>query len=127
MKGFVMIGTNDLESSAKFYDKLLDIIGLKAIYSDDKRIGYAHRDEDDVEFYVTKPANGDIATCGNGTQISFLTDSREKVNNFHKVGIDIGGKNEGLPGIRPSGGDVYYAYVRDLDGNKICAYTNSEI
>ena len=40
---------------------------------------------------------------------------------------DIGGKNEGLPGIRPSGGDVYYAYVRDLDGNKICAYTNSEI
>jgi catechol 2,3-dioxygenase-like lactoylglutathione lyase family enzyme len=127
MKGFAMVGTNDLESSAKFYDTLLDIIGLKTIYSDDKCIGYAQRDEDDVEFYVTKPANGDAATYGNGTQISFLTDSRVKVDNFHKVGIDIGGKNEGLPGVRPVDGDSYYAYVRDLDGNKICAYTNSEI
>tara|TARA_Y100001936_G_scaffold225833_1_gene244669 strand:+ start:2341 stop:2724 length:384 start_codon:yes stop_codon:yes gene_type:complete len=126
MKGYVMVGTNDLESSAKFYDTLLNIIGLKAIYSDDKCIGYAHKDEDDVEFYITKPANGKQATFGNGTQVSFLTDTREKVEKFHKIGIDLGGKDEGLPGIRPSGGDVYYAYVRDLDGNKICAYTNSQ-
>jgi hypothetical protein len=62
MKGYVMVGTDDLDSSTKFYDSLLDIIGLKAIYSDDKRIGYAERDEDDIEFYVTKPANGDPAT-----------------------------------------------------------------
>ncbi len=124
MKGYVMVGTNDLESSAKFYDTLLNIIGLKAIYSDDKCIGYAHKD--DVEFYITKPANGEQATFGNGTQVSFLTDTREKVEKFHKIGIDLGGKDEGLPGIRPPGGDVYYAYVRDLDGNKICAYTNSQ-
>ena len=70
MKGYVMVGTNDLESSAKFYDTLLNIIGLKAIYSDDKCIGYAHKDEDDVEFYITKPANGEQATFGNGTQVS---------------------------------------------------------
>ena len=95
-------------------------------YSDDKCIGYAHKDEDDVEFYITKPANGEQATFGNGTQVSFLTDTREKVEKFHKIGIDLGGKDEGLPGIRPPGGDVYYAYVRDLDGNKICAYTNSQ-
>ena len=39
MKGYVMVGTNDLDSSAKFYDTILKIIGLKAIYSDDKCIG----------------------------------------------------------------------------------------
>ena len=127
MKGYVMIGTNDLVSSSKFYDTLLGVIGLKAIYTDDTCTGYAHNYEDDVEFYITKPANGNSATFGNGTQVSFLTDSREKVEKFHKVGTDLGGKDEGLPGIRPVGGNVYYAYVRDLDGNKICAYTNSEV
>ena len=127
MKGYVMVGTNDLVSSSKFYDTLLGVIGLKAIYTDDICTGYAHNDEDDVEFYITKPANGNSATFGNGTQVSFLTDSREKVEKFHKVGTDLGGKDEGLPGIRPVGGNVYYAYVRDLDGNKICAYTNSEV
>ena len=84
-----MVGTNDLDSSAKFYDTLLNIIGLKAIYSDDKCIGYAERDESDIEFYVTKPANGDPATFGNGTQVSFLTDSREKVEKFHKKLRDL--------------------------------------
>ena len=127
MKGYVMVGTNDLVSSSKFYDTLLGVIGLKAIYTDDTCTGYAHNDEDDVEFYITKTANGNSATFGNGPQVSFLTDSREKVEKFHKVGTDLGGKDEGLPGIRPVGGNVYYAYVRDLDGNKICAYTNSEV
>ena len=127
MKGYVMVGTNDLVSSSKFYDTLLGVIGLKAIYTDDTCTGYAHNDEDDVEFYITKPANGNSATFGNGTQVSFLTDTREKVEKFHKVGTGLGGKDEGPPGIRPVGGNVYYAYVRDLDGNKICAYTNSEV
>ena len=158
MKGYIMVGTNDLVSSSKFYDTLLGVIGLKAIYTDDTCTGYAHNDEDDVEFYITKPANGNSATgtfatgnpndCGiyfgcmdpeaaNYDSINTIddgsweytgpNDSREKVEKFHKVGTDLGGKDEGLPGIRPVGGNVYYAYVRDLDGNKICAYTNSEV
>ena len=125
MNGFVMVGTNDIKSSAKFYNTLLGIIGLKEIYSDESCIGYAQKDEDDVEFYITKPANGDVATYGNGTQISFLTDTRAKVDRFHAVGLENGGKNEGQPGPRPTGAITYYSYIRDLDGNKICVYTNS--
>jgi len=72
-----------------------------------------------IEFYVTKPANKEIATFGNGTQISCLVESKELVNNFYQTGINLGGKDEGAPGIRS--GD-YYSYLRDLNGNKICVF-----
>ena len=47
------------------------------------------------------------------------------VNKFHAIGLENGGLDEGTPG--PRHGDDYYAYIRDLDGNKICAYTKSKI
>ena len=86
----------------------------------------ANDGNDDVEFYVTKPANGEPATYGNGTQVSFLTENRTQVEKFHETGLELGGKSEGNPGLRPSDGEVYYSYIRDLEGNKVCAYTNSK-
>ena len=74
---------------------------------------------DDVEFYVTNPVNKEKATFGNGTQISFLVNSKDLVNKFYNTGIKLGGADEGAPGIRS--GD-YYCYFRDLDKNKICAF-----
>ena len=66
------------------------------------------------------------ATVGNGSQISFQTSSRELVDKFHDVGIKLGGASEGSGGERPEGSGVYYSYIRDLDGNKICAFTNNQ-
>ena len=120
MNGYVMVGTNDLTSAKKFYDKLLNVLNIKAIYSDDVCIGYANDGNDDVEFYVTNPINKEKATFGNGAQISFLVNSKELVNKFYNTGIKLGGADEGAPGIRS--GD-YYCYFRDLDKNKICAFT----
>ena len=120
MIGFVMVGTNNLDKATKFYDTLLDTIELKRVVTNEKYAGYALEDKlDEVEFYVTNPANKDKATFGNGTQISFLVNSKDLVNNFYNIGIKLGGKDEGAPGIRS--GD-YYCYFRDLDGNKICAF-----
>ena len=79
-----------------------------------------------IEFYVTKPFNKEKATVGNGSQISFQTSSRELVDKFHDVGIKLGGASEGSGGERPEGSGVYYSYIRDLDGNKICAFTNNQ-
>ena len=121
MIGFVMVGTNNLDKAINFYDILLDAIELKRVVSNEKYIGYASKEKlDEVEFYVTNPVNKDKATFGNGTQISFLVNSKDLVNNFYNIGIKLGGKDEGAPGIRS--GD-YYCYLRDLDGNKICAFT----
>jgi catechol 2,3-dioxygenase-like lactoylglutathione lyase family enzyme len=121
MIGFVMIGTNNLDKATKFYDTLLDVIELERVVTNEKYIGYASIEKlDEVEFYVTNPVNKDKATFGNGTQISFLVNSKDLVNNFYNTGIKLGSKDEGAPGIRS--GD-YYCYFRDLDGNKICAFS----
>jgi len=73
-----------------------------------------------IGFIMVGTNNLDKATFGNGTQISFLVNSKDLVNNFYNTAIKLGAKDEGAPGIRS--GD-YYCYVRDLDGNKICAFS----
>ena len=125
MIGYVMVGTNDLNKSITFYDSLLDLLNLKRVDTSEEYAGYAPKgNPENIEFYVTKPTNKEKANFGNGTQISFIVKTKEIVEKFHQVGVEFGGKSEGGPGERPEGSKVYYSYVRDLDGNKICAYTN---
>ena len=115
-----MIGTNDLDKAIKFYDVLLQIINLNRTGTNEKYIGYSSKkNPKEIEFYVTNPIDKKKATYGNGTQISFAVKSKETVDNFYNLGIKLGGKDEGAPGIRS--GD-YYCYIRDLDGNKICSF-----
>ena len=118
--GFVMVGTNDLEKSSKFYDAIFVHLGLKKIDTSESMVSYAHsNDPNEVKFYITKPYNKKPATIGNGTMIALLAESKEAVNKFHATALENGAVDEGAPGIR-SGGN-YYGYVRDLDGNKITA------
>ena len=126
MIGYVMVGTNNLDDAIKFYDKVLEVIGLDRNETiEDDYAAYGAKGTKDIEFYVTKPFNKKDATFGNGTQITFLTSSRSNVDKFHEIGLKAGGTSEGSGGERPEGSGVYYSYLRDLDGNKICAFTNS--
>ena len=127
MIGYVMVGTNNLNKAISFYDALLKILDLKRVKTESEYAAYAPKDNESViEFYVTKPFNKEKANFGNGTQVSFVTDNRSKVDEFHEIGIKAGGKSEGSGGERPKGSGVYYSYVRDLDGNKICVFTNNK-
>mgnify|MGYP006237118225 FL=1 len=127
MIGYVMVGTNNLEKAIIFYDEVLKIINLTRKDTDEVCAGYTQTNGDgNIEFYVTKPANMKTATFGNGTQVSFLVSSREIVDKFHEIGLKAGGTSEGSGGERPEGSGVYYSYIRDLDGNKICAFTNNK-
>ena len=122
-----MVGTNDLDQSIQFYDELLTILDLERIEKDDVCAGYSQKNGNGkVEFYITKPVNKENATIGNGSQVSFLTSSRSIVDKFHEIGLKLGGTSEGSGGERPEGSGVYYSYIRDLDGNKICAFTNNK-
>ena len=126
MIGYVMVGTNNLNDAITFYDKVLEVIGLDRNETiEDDYAAYGAKGTKDIEFYVTKPFNKKDATFGNGTQITFLTSSRSNVDKFHEIGLKAGGTSEGSGGERPEGSGVYYSYLRDLDGNKICAFTNS--
>ena len=125
MLGYVMVGTNNLKEAIIFYDEVLKVLNLERNYTDKFCAGYTQKNGDGtVEFYVTKPVNKEKATFGNGTQVSFITSTREIVDKFHEVGLKAGGKSEGSGGERPEGSGVYYSYIRDLDNNKICAFTN---
>ena len=128
MIGYVMVGTNDLNRSIKFYDELFKVIGLKRTDTDDVCAGYITiGGSGSIEFYITKPFNKEKATFGNGAQVSFIVGNRNIVDKFHEVGLKLGARSEDSGGERPEGSGVYYSYIRDLDGNKICAFTNSKI
>ena len=117
---FVMVGTNDLEKSSKFYDSILVHLGMKRVTITERYIGYGHSSEDEgVKFYITKPHNKENATAGNGTMVALAAETKDAVDKFHKTAIENGAVDEGAPGVRSDGN--YYGYIRDFDGNKITA------
>ena len=117
---FVMVGSNDYKKSNEFYDAILEPLKLKKTVTTEKYIGYAHSsDPDKTQFYVTSPVNGEPATFGNGTQITLLAETKEVVEKFYEIAMSKGAVDEGAPGVRSDGN--YYAYIRDMDGNKIAA------
>ena len=125
MFAFVTIGTNDLKSSAKFYDEILLPLDIVQVDSDERYVGYANINyPEEVELYIMKPYNKEAASIGNGTMITFLAVSKRIVDQFHTIGLENGGIDERSPG--PRHGTDYYAYIRDLDGNKICSFAKLE-
>lgn len=121
MFSHVMLGSNDIERSRKFYDALLGAIGAKPGASDAKgRLIYAH---EGGRLMLSKPIDGAAATGANGGTLGFAAGSPEQVQAWHQAGVDNGGTAvEDPPGIRQGGaGPLYLAYLRDPDGNKLCA------
>lgn len=125
MIGYVMVGASDLSRSTDFYDAILAPLGLVKVESTPSYVGYAAKTSPaEIEFYVTKPYNQKAVTSGNSTMIALVAESRLAVDRFHTVALGYGGTDEGSPGPRPADGKTYYAYIRDLDGNKICAHVH---
>ena len=119
MFSHVMVGSNDVARSKKFYDALFDALGAKPGREDGKGVNYLHGG---ALFMVRPPKNGEGATNGNGSTIGFTIDSPEQVKAWHDAAVANGGTSiEDPPGIRPGTfGPLYLAYVRDPDGNKLC-------
>ena len=121
MIGYITLGTNDMAKAASFYDPLFASIGAGRFMEGDHFIAWA-RSPETPAFSVITPYDGNTATVGNGVMISLVLESPEQVADFHAKAIALGGTDEGAPGVRDGGG-LYIAYFRDLEGNKISAYT----
>jgi catechol 2,3-dioxygenase-like lactoylglutathione lyase family enzyme len=116
-----MIGSNDIARSKKFYDALFGAMGGKAGVEDAKgRLIYSHNGG---LFLVSKPIDGKAATHANGGTIGFSMTGAAQADAWHKAGVANGGTSiEDPPGVRQGGaGQMYLAYLRDPDGNKLCA------
>lgn len=119
MIGYVTIGTNDLDRSAKFFDALLAQIDGKRFMETDQFIAW-HRTESQPGFAVTKPFDGQSASVGNGTMVAIAVETPAMVDALYARAIELGASCEGPAGPR---GDGFYAgYFRDLDGNKFNAF-----
>jgi catechol 2,3-dioxygenase-like lactoylglutathione lyase family enzyme len=125
MFSHVMVGTNDIERSKRFYDAVLGVLGVGEPLRNLAKTGHARLfyRHDGATFCVSEPINGEAATFANGGTIGFKCSSPEQVRQFHDVAVEHGGTSiEEAPGLREGTlGGLHLAYVRDPDGNKLCA------
>lgn len=120
MIGYTTIGVNDMARAEEFYGALLSEIGAKQLFGQDR-----------IKFYGTSPAAAMLAicipydeqaqNCGNGNMVAINAGSREVADKLYAKALELGASDEGEPGERVPG-MFYGAYVRDLDGNKLCFY-----
>ena len=125
MFNHIMVGSNDLDRSEAFYNAVLGVLGAgpplrNQSPSGHMRLFYRH---DGSTFCVAEPIDGEPATCANGATIGFKCSSPEQAKEFHDVAVASGCTSiEDPPGLRTGTlGSLYLAYVRDPDGNKLCA------
>ena len=119
MLGYVTIGVKDMGRAEGFYNALLDEIGAQQLFGQDR-----------IKFYGTGPEDSMLAVCipydeeeaqpGNGCMVAIPGGSREGVDKLYAKAMELGATDEGEPGERLP---IFYgAYVRDLDGNKLCFF-----
>jgi catechol 2,3-dioxygenase-like lactoylglutathione lyase family enzyme len=120
MFSHIMIGTNDLAKAKTFYDAVLGTLGVRPAVANGDRFFYM---TPTGMFAITKPIDGQPATHANGGTIGFAASSPQQADAWHAAGLANGGTTcEDPPGVREGGaGKMYLAYLRDPDGNKICA------
>jgi catechol 2,3-dioxygenase-like lactoylglutathione lyase family enzyme len=125
MFSHIMVGTNDIERSKRFYDAVLGVLGAGEPLRNQAKTGHARLfyRHDGSTFCVSEPINGEPACFANGGTTGFKCDSPEQVRQFHDTAVAHGGTSiEDAPGLREGSlGAMYLAYVRDPDGNKLCA------
>ena len=121
MFSHIMVGSNDIARSKKFYDAVFVAMGGQPGVEDARgRLAYTHNGG---RFMVSKPIDGKPATAANGGTIGFTMSDAKQAEAWHKAGVANGGTSiEDPPGVRQGAtGRIYLAYLRDPDGNKLCA------
>lgn len=122
MIAYSTLGVNDMDRAVAFYDAVFAPLGGLRDTTSPTWTGYS-RPGDRAKFFLTRPWDRSTATHGNGTMLAFLAEDRAAVDAFHAAALDKGGVCEGPPGVREGMNPVFYAaYVRDPDGNKLCAF-----
>lgn len=124
MIGYTLVGSNDLAGAVQFYDRLFETVGIGRLMTFPNGAIVYGIDWTRPMFGVGNPHDGQPATVGNGTMIALQQQGRAQVDALHARALELGGEDEGMPGLRGEEGDqaFYGAYFRDLDGNKLCAF-----
>lgn len=109
------IYVNDLKRSKDFYQKTLAPLGYQLAFENERVISF-------VEPNSPHPGGDFWIGIGESSPIhlAFLASSQEQVQEFHRKGLEAGGRDNGCPGYRESYHPPYYAaFLLDPDGNNI--------
>jgi catechol 2,3-dioxygenase-like lactoylglutathione lyase family enzyme len=117
----VMVGTNDPGKARVFYDAVFGALGIPGMQAPNGALWYGDPAERDAMFAVVTPRDEQPARHANGGTIGFKAQNAAQVDAWHAAGVANGGRDEGPPGPRDWGIPLYVAYLRDPDGNKLCA------
>lgn len=130
MFSHIMLGTNNLSESIKFYDQVMPILGFPRGSTGEKFAGYGKKEDISTGFnclWIGVPFNEEPANPGNGVNVALLATTRDQVNRFYEVALKSGGFDEGAPGIREEAHQNFYAaYIRDPTGNKLVVVCHAE-
>lgn len=120
MIGYVTLGTNDLEKTAKFYDAIGKEMGVGRMMDSDQFIAWGEMGGA-PGIAASKPFDGEAASVGNGVMVAIEAKDNDQVQRLYDIALAHGGSDEGAPG--PRGEEGFYAgYFRDPDGNKLNAF-----
>ena len=119
MIGYVTLGTNRLDEAAKYYDELFATIGGGRMFETETFIAWS-TGPNSPALSIALPFDKEPATIGNGVMVAISMRSTDEVDAFHAKAIELGGTDEGAPGVRLN--NFYAGYFRDLDGNKLNAF-----
>ncbi|MDO8290000.1 MAG: VOC family protein [Parvibaculum sp.] len=124
MFSHVTIGSCDPDSAAAFYDAVLATLNIPVFFKAPNLASYGTATGPKV--FILQPFNGADPVPSNGGHIAFLAQTRAQVDAFHAKALELGGSDEGPPGLRAHYHPNYYgAYVRDPEGNKLQAVCHS--
>jgi catechol 2,3-dioxygenase-like lactoylglutathione lyase family enzyme len=120
MLDHVSIAVRDIAQAGRFYDAVMEALGVPCVWREEDAIGYGRRNgpDDDARSYLTirrgrAPADAAFHWC-------FRAADRAAVRAFHAAGLVAGGTDDGAPGLRPHYHSSYYAaFLRDPDGNRV--------
>jgi catechol 2,3-dioxygenase-like lactoylglutathione lyase family enzyme len=115
----IQIKVRDLPVSRKFYDQIMEVLGIKVVLEinrpDRMVVGYGTSVNDMFEIAM-QPENADLS---HNLHIAFNASGREMVDTFYETALAAGAKCNGKPGVRPYGNGFYAAFVIDPDGHNI--------
>ncbi|MGE7468659.1 VOC family protein [Bosea sp. NPDC003192] len=126
------LGVADIERATAFYDTALAPLGYVRVWSDlrpgesNQAVGYGIPGSGDA--LALKHRSDGARPPGPGFHVAFAAPSRAAVDEFYRVALQHGGRDNGAPGLRAHYGPHYYAaFVIDPDGHNIEAVFNTAV
>ena len=114
MLDHIGIDVSDLAASRAFYERALEPMGIRVLREvDDIGLGLGNDRKPYFWIWTRGPAQ-------TGLHIAFAAETRAQVDAFHAAAVAAGGRDNGVPGVRPQYHASYYGgFVLDPDGNNI--------